>query len=1170
MREAYARRSGRGSGIVSVVIPVCNAEAHLAECLDSVLAQTYAALEVIVVDACSADGSYAVARSYARTAWPVRIVRKTKTDLAAARNAGLAGAHGRYLCFVEARDVLPAAAIANMVRSLRTSGSDFALGAPLRMESGGVRATEWTAQVHARRRTHSTLDEFPEVVWHDSVRGKLFETGFFRRAVGGFAEGLRYEEQLGSAEAYVAGRFDVLPEPVYHRRIREEDSAIARRDADPGELRNRLLVAERVAAVIAGGACPATYRVWLAKTLGVELRSCFVQVPLAQEAFFEQLRAGAQALVERSSPAFLAMVPILDRLPVQAVLAGLPGDVTVAVCRRQEYGEFVPTTISNGTPVLAQSYLQGMQLRPPLEQLRPSPADFNIVAVASALWWQDTTLRLTGHAYITNLAYDPAVACTRVELVSGAGHRVPVPLRRRREDRIDIETTDAWNPHSESGFVVHVDPAKLPTDAADPWRIEVTVTVADVERTKTLDGRDRRGIAGTQPVAPARDGLRWLAGFEQDGCLRLRRTTTGGAAVTGLGCHGREVSVTVDDPAAETLVLDCGSRERTLEIPGRAQQRTGRVAFEFALPELDGDQIGRTHRWSMRVHGGSEPARQLSYPGGEDHLVRDCPQHDRVRGVMNRAGTLALAQHHWRVVADAVRIDGDTLTVSGRIGAAFPSGISGRMVGETQVIEADKAEMDPVAETFSLRFRLHAEMPVSTSRHGFIVRLSVQLDGQRQERWLRTSYQLQHQLPSDGDTPSYGLTFSRTKQLAALRVRARRPYLPDERGQLAQRRLHEHFHTPAEQGGGLLPELRDAVLFESFRGWQIGDSVLAMYHELRAREPELDLYWSVVDYTMPVPEGATPLLVGSRAWMYLLHHARYLVNNSRFQFYFRKRAGQTYIQTWHGTPLKRVGNDVPAVRISSEQVKRRESRYWDVLLAQNDFAAETLPRAFGHQGRVLNLGYPRNDALVDAHAPLRRKRARDELGITEQQRVILYAPTWRDNVSTAAGYALVSYLDFSAAAAATGTNTVFLLRGHYYTVQQTNPQEGVLDVTNHEDVNELLLASDLLITDYSSLMFDYAATGKPMLFLTPDLEQYRDHTRGLYLDLETIAPGPVYRSNEELINALAEFDWSEPVDPDRYRAFAQRFAPRDDGKAAQRVLDALCETGQPETGQPET
>jgi CDP-glycerol glycerophosphotransferase len=298
----------------------------------------------------------------------------------------------------------------------------------------------------------------------------------------------------------------------------------------------------------------------------------------------------------------------------------------------------------------------------------------------------------------------------------------------------------------------------------------------------------------------------------------------------------------------------------------------------------------------------------------------------------------------------------------------------------------------------------------------------------------------------------------------------------------------------------------------------------------------------------------------SQAWIDMLHNARYVVNNANFPFYYRKRDGQTYVQTWHGTPLKRIGDDMPPTNLSLpyRQLMKREAGYWNVLLAQNDFAAEILPKAFGFDGTTLNLGYPRNDVLVDADAQLKRKQARKNLGLADSHHVVLYAPTWRDNVAVETGYAMVSYLDFDAARHALGEHAMFLLRGHANTAhQKPQPAEAVIDVTRHPDINDLILASDLLITDYSSVMFDYCVTGKPMVFLTPDLDQYRNVTRGFYLDFEDIAPGPICLTMTELQSALADLPRIRNLYADRYQEFTRTFAPRDDGASTVRVVDAI-------------
>ena len=182
------------------------------------------------------------------------------------------------------------------------------------------------------------------------------------------------------------------------------------------------------------------------------------------------------------------------------------------------------------------------------------------------------------------------------------------------------------------------------------------------------------------------------------------------------------------------------------------------------------------------------------------------------------------------------------------------------------------------------------------------------------------------------------------------------------------------------------------------------------------------------------------------------------------------------------------------------------------LLAQNGFASEVLPAAFGYGGDVLTLGYPRNDALAAPDRESRAERVRRDLGITPEKIVVLYAPTWRDNAKDGSErHTLVAHLDFARAGTSLGSDYVFLIRGHHNVAGGSSTQVGsnLIDVSMYPEINDLILASDLLVTDYSSISFDYCVTDKPMYFLVPDLSQYRDKIRGFYLDWEAIAPGPL-------------------------------------------------------------
>ena len=356
--------------------------------------------------------------------------------------------------------------------------------------------------------------------------------------------------------------------------------------------------------------------------------------------------------------------------------------------------------------------------------------------------------------------------------------------------------------------------------------------------------------------------------------------------------------------------------------------------------------------------------------------------------------------------------------------------------------------------------------------------------------------------------------------------------------------------------------LRDAVLFESFAGKMIGDNPLGIQRELVSRGTSLEVLWTVSRPDMAVPEGSRALLHGSPEWLEALATSRFLVNNTNFPPYFGKAVGQVYCQTWHGTPLKRLAHDMAPGTISGAYLSMydREAAAWDFLVAANDFSAEALGGAFQYRGRILTVGYPRNDRLVTA-GDQERQAIRERLGVSDpDERLLLYGPTWRDSRLTKLGqWAPVNYLDPSNPLPE-GWRLAF--RGHSNTHGAHDPSiaRGALDVTRYPDVTDLLIAADALLTDYSSLMFDFAVTGKPILFLTPDLAHYRD-SRGFYFDLEAEAPGPVLSTSDQVVERLADVPGMVAEFSTRYATWNAKFNAWDDGHAARRVVDAVFGEG---------
>ena len=332
------------------------------------------------------------------------------------------------------------------------------------------------------------------------------------------------------------------------------------------------------------------------------------------------------------------------------------------------------------------------------------------------------------------------------------------------------------------------------------------------------------------------------------------------------------------------------------------------------------------------------------------------------------------------------------------------------------------------------------------------------------------------------------------------------PLTPRERSRRSRRLLVER---EAEA-------LRPAVFMESFGGRSGGDNPAAICEDLAAHDVRAPLWWSVVDGTVPVPSGAVPVVVGSQEWVEALRTSRVIVTNDHLPDWFSKRGGQHLLQTWHGTPIKKLLHDAApgSVSLRYQRLMARQVRQWDLLLAQNREAEQRLRRALGYSGQVRVGEYPRNVRLLGGIEVGRRVRS--DLGIGEEQRVILYAPTWRErlrNPEGLAGHSNGQGLRGEVYPAHL-TDAVVLMRTHH--MNRVRPGPGLVDVSRYPSIEELMMAADVLVSDYSSIFLDFALTGKPAVVYVPDLEHYRDVERGLYGDWPRGSGLPVALDHDEL------------------------------------------------------
>jgi CDP-glycerol glycerophosphotransferase len=299
---------------------------------------------------------------------------------------------------------------------------------------------------------------------------------------------------------------------------------------------------------------------------------------------------------------------------------------------------------------------------------------------------------------------------------------------------------------------------------------------------------------------------------------------------------------------------------------------------------------------------------------------------------------------------------------------------------------------------------------------------------------------------------------------------------------------------------------------------------------------------------------------GSERSIKELESADVVVSSTHIELDWHKSPDSLYLQTWHGTPLKHIHFDslwAPPGRVAylTEDVRR-----WDYLLSPNHASTEVLRRAFGFTGEILETGYPRNDVLNGPRREEIRDRVRRQFGVPDGTTVVLYTPTWRDDVLDARGRQDFSlHLDLEEFGRRLGGDYFLLLRTHFLISAELPPIDGpgVRDVSAYPEVSDLYLAADVMVTDYSSTMFDFAVTGKPMLFYTYDLSDYRDRLRGFYFDFEAQAPGPLLRTSTEVVEALLALPAQQARYADAYARFQAKYCHLEDGKAAGRVIDRL-------------
>lgn len=1138
---------------LSVVVPFHNTEEFFRECLESLAGQTLRDLEVIMVDDGSTDNGAVIAKEMCARDARFRLLARDNEGPGPARNAGVRQARGEYLAFADADDVVEREAYARLVGSLERTGSDLASGNVHRMDDD----RDWQSYLHdgvfteTRLKTH--VSSKPALMRDRTPWNKVYRRAFWDRVELEFPSGY-YEDPPVTARAHALARsVDVLSETVYYWRRRPGSITEDRYDWD--NITQRLASARVLRDEMAEYA-PRLVSAYDEQVLvPIELRVLFEALPRTQDGLRDDLlRIGAD-LAQDISPRVLKRFPAMTRLQMHLLCRLMLPELLEVLrfvqlrkaadaprvrrgMRHRWYAEF-PFFEDEEKAVPRHVYDVTDELRP--------------AAFIDRATWVNGRLRIEGHAYIRHLDSSTEDG-SRIRvwlLASNKRGLMRLPVRRVRRPDVTARSRQSTVSYDWSGFVADIDPASLRT--LGRWRDVDWIPCVEI-----VDQRLRRRTTFSNPRLTARqwpDDRECAPGILVQGVagkrrfvVQVRRKT---AVVVGCRLEGGDLILDGwsrvpfgDDPA---IVAAPKTGRTTVSGP---VMPTGGNGFRARLPIAE--LTRRPGDWDLTLPGNIKPyldedAAGTTYavPGGEVELAR------------TRRSTARVVVRERVLVVDEVTWSSD--------GALHLAGTCADQVGRPDTLtlrrrrssEEHTVALHWAGDRFAARFS-PARMPVFGLTRPLVSgrwEARATVGGQEQPVVIRRHSLRDLPEPFEAGLHRITVRAQKTDQLQLLIETA---LDDDERGAYAQSRIRSghyrrHRNLPA----------RELAVFDAYKGRQYSCNPRGIYEELRRRGTELECVWVTENGQFGKPAGARTVLVGTREYYEALGRARYIFGNWSQNEWFVKREDQTYVQCWHGTPLKKLGYDVkemPFKRTEGVDWMEYDVPQWDLLLAQNAFSVPLFRRAFGYGGEVLVSGYPRNDVLRSPSQGEMASVVRRRLGIPDGKRVVLYAPTWRDDFHHAIGKRAFSLeFDLDRFRAALGHDHVLLLRTHYLVTDRPklHPGDCVIDVSVYPDISELFLISDVLVTDYSSSMFDFAVTGRPMVFFTYDLERYRDHVRGFYFDFDAEAPGPLLSTSQEVVDALRDPDALHTGFRDARAAFAARYCPHDDGHAAARVLDRV-------------
>ncbi len=1068
--------------LVSAIVPIYNVERYLRVALESLASQTHTNLEVVMVDDGSTDGSALIAKEFAARDERFLLISQENGGLSKARNVGIRHATGDYLTFFDSDDISPHYAFRSVIRTLEQTGSDFLSGRVVRLDSRGTFDVPMQSDSHAKSILSTTVEKTPALMRDFLAGNKFYRRRFWDAAGLEFPDGLTFEDGPVSVRAHaLAHSVDVVRIPTCYWRMREVGTgrSISQQNTEAHFFTDRIETS-LLSIDFLSRERPDLLGLFYAEDIGHKFVIMYRYLAATSPEVRGQFMDRAADYLER------APEEVIDGLPPelrQRILLTKRGDLSGLM---EDLQAAVPPAPDRGRPSILRAHF-----RPPGEQ-------GDVHGAVSSVELDGDQVRIIGFGHLAGLpaegrltAANRAIWATHDK--SGTKHRVPFQATPSPQAAASQPEHAEWSA-GYAGYDARLDLGMLKKNGRwlyGIWRLTMTAMTprglckGPLAAGSILIARDLRPIDVDADVR--------IIPIIEDGALILRVKKTE-AMLTGCRADGGDVVLSGLLRGKPTdgarLQLRRISQVAEVSVPlATARGPKGFATFTARLP-------------MSQVLAEVGPATPAPVSAAQNRLYFNVVlpgQADRSLPADFRMGTVSLfadgqrldiaVDHSGKATAtlrpalptmERVRWGaGGTLEISGSGGRPYGLVVRHNRRREERLVPI---EAGPDG-TWSARLD-PTRVPVA----GTVLPL-------RPGTWR---FVLRTRDYGDVDFPHAGEALAELGardgfHVAALSLdRLVLQVLPrlgdDERGAFNQRILREVRYPRLRDR-----PLREAILYSSFGGKKYSGAPRALYELLSAGEHAVEHVWVTSDGQAPLPEGVRSVELMSRGWYEALATSRHIVTDVDLPDWFVRRKGQTVT----------------------------------------------------HTGDDPTIGRPESDLLVNGDLAEIAAAVRRELNIPAGKHILLYAPTRRPYEHYGSGrYRFALRLEPAKFTDALREEYVLLVRRHPEAIDDLlgMNDDFVVDVANYPDVNRLLAAADVLVTDYSSVAATFLNTARPVLFYAYDLDEERDFD----------PPGPVLRTTEEIVDALSDLDAVKLEYSARYAAFG-----KDDGQATARLAARL-------------